>query len=323
MRALLIRELLTRLQGLWELARCYLQPDEYPTLIDQDKYSKNTIIFNIRTTQVYAKLSEQGIAVDPSLQTPHIDGRDSVYHSEYFSAKTLQKLYEFGFRGVNELDLNGILPSVAHGGIFCFGSQVVEQVVWLISKDADPERLVPGTSSTVAHHLTYEIIRCFRACIHVSTKDLLARWKNYKDYKDMIRKFWSLVVITPLAGDGCLCACSPSGCSALSLLLRQAIHSLSSEYIEISDKDAGFWLREMVTFSVSMTGDDLKVYRAVIRLLTFDALGLRHICCVWENVVSWHCFKLQDRDRQEVEELLDEERLGLGGSRNACDRIRR
>ncbi|KAJ5370080.1 uncharacterized protein N7496_006172 [Penicillium cataractarum] len=317
MRDLLIRELITRLQGLWELAKLYLQPDECPTLIDQDKNSKNTVIFDVRTTQVYAKLSEHGIAVDPSLQTPHIYRRDSVYHCEFFSAKTMQKLYDFGFRGVNDPDISGALPLMAHGSLFSYsmgelrGQRLMEQVLWLISKHADTERLVPGTSSTVGHHLTHGIIRSFENSIQdwiAPPKGLLAEWKNYKD---MIANFWSLVVITPLAGDGCLCACSPSWCSAISLLLRQAIQFLSSERGKINVEDPGFWFREMVTFSLPLTGDNLEVYRAVIRFLTFDALGLRHVCCVEESVGPWYYLKLQDRDRQEVEEILDEERLGL------------
>lgn len=115
MRCLLIRELIQRLNGVWELAKCCLPAADLPGLfISDDEEGKNTIIYDSWTRQIYSSLLERGIVVEPSLQTPHVLDRraysSSVYHCPLFSAKTLEVLHHFGFRGVDEPDANGLLP---------------------------------------------------------------------------------------------------------------------------------------------------------------------------------------------------------------------
>jgi hypothetical protein len=184
----------------------------------------------------------------------------------------------------------------------------IDQVSWLISKSADPNRPVPRTSSTIAHHLTYNLPGFL---VNRALRPYISFEKEWWNWKNMLLRCEETSAIIPSAGDGCVCACSPSGCSAISLLLRQAMTSISLGMFLKRREDPDFWLREMVTTFILWAGDNPTVYRAVIRFFTFDALGLRHVCCVEEGGEFRHMAKLQERDRAEVEEILDEERLGL------------
>lgn len=316
MRYLLIEELIKRLKGLWELAKCYLPPDEIPgRFINQDEDSTNPIIFDAWTMQIHYKLTQQGITIDPSLWTPHIEW-PSVYDYPCFSVQALQVLYDFGFRGVNESAKYGVLPLIAHGLVFQSAwhekaaRQFMDRVNWLISKGADPSQLVPGTSSTVAHHLTYWIFGPFVDAVRypvLSSRLFLGEWKKWKA---LILDRAKSIDLTPPSSDECICACSPSGCSTISLLLRQAFQGL---YYELSNscEDPGFWLRETVAFVIIWIREDRKACLEVIRFFTFDALGLTHVCCVQRFFGDSKFVRLEARNRQEVEEILDEEQLGL------------
>ncbi|OKP12712.1 hypothetical protein PENSUB_1652 [Penicillium subrubescens] len=79
-----------------------------------------------------------------------------------------------------------------------------------------------------------------------------------------------------------------------------------------SHEDLGFWLRETVAFVLIWIGESRKVCQEIIRFFTFDALSLTHVCCVDEWNRHFCCSRLQTRNRREVEEILDEEKLGVG-----------
>lgn len=312
MRSLLIHELVARLKGLWDLAKCFLPPEKLPGLMrNNDMDAEKPIIFDVWTTQIHSAFKEQQISIDPSLQTPHNGQWQSVYHYPWFRPKTLQGIYDYGFRGINDLDLNGISPLMVHGSRFKYSKdgvdvwEVIDQVSWLISKSADPNRPVPRTSSTIAHHLTYNLLASW------AVRPYMSPGKEWRNWRDMLLGCEDTIAIIPSAGDGCVCACSPSGCSAISLWLRQTMAPISLIWFFKRREDSESWLREMVTTFILWAGDNPTVYRAVIRFFTFDALGLRHVCCVKERDRFWHMAKLRERDRGEVEEILDEERLGL------------
>lgn len=316
MRSLLIEELIKRLKGLWELAKCYLPPDEIPgRFINQGEDSTNPIIFDAWTMHIHYKLTQQGITIDPSLWTPHIHW-PSVYDYPNLSVQALQVLYDFGFRGVNESATNGVLPLMAHGLDFQYAwdekaaRQAMDRVSWLISKGADSSQMVPGTSSTVAHHLIYWTFRFIEKVFWYPASPSGLFFGEWKRWKALILDRATSLDLTPPSSDKCICACSPSGCSTISLLLRQAFQGL---YYGLSNscEDLGFWLRETVAFVIIWIGEDRKVCQEVIRFFTFDALGLTHVCCVQRFIRDSAFARLEARSKQEVEEILDEEELRL------------
>jgi hypothetical protein len=324
MRCLLIRELIQRLNGLWELAKCCLPPADLPRLfISHDEEGGNTIILDIWTAQIYSSLRKKGIIVEPSLQTPHVLYRlvqGSVYHYPLFSAETLEVLYDFGFRGVNEPNANDLLPSMlwAESGLGYVNkatfSQVLDRTTWLVSKHADLNRIIPGTSSTVFSHIIFEFVDLLEIMwfppYGVPTDFIFEKWQHWKKIALGLGK---LLDVTPSTTDECICACSPSGCNILSQSLRQAFRMVSLDGPSRDPRNPGFWLREIVSFFMTWMDRDTRMPRAVIRSFTFDALCLRHTCCM----VHHGDFRLQHRDRPEVEEILDEDRLRL----EALDRL--
>jgi hypothetical protein len=315
MRDLLIGELIKRLKGLWDLGKCHLPSEEIPSLfINRDEDSTNPIIFDAWSMQLHSKLTRHGIIIDQSLHTPHCDYQCSVYHYPEFSAQTLQILYAVGFRGVNEPDQNGMLPLITQGmQLFRYAWReiVVDRVCWLISKGADPNQLVPRTSSTVAHNLTYWLFGFIEEAFWSWVQPPGFFLKEWKKCKAMILERTKSFAITPSSADECICACSPSGCNTISLLLRQAFECLDHR-LPNSHEDPGFWLRETVAFALIWVGENRKVCQEVIRFFTFDALNLTHVCCSKKSNRRYIPTLLVKRDKKEVEEILDEEKLGLG-----------
>lgn len=316
MRSLLIRELINRLKGLWKLAKCHLPSEEIPALfVNRDGDPKDHVIFDIWTMQIHSKLKRQGIKIDSSLETQH-DYWHSVYHYPYFSAQTLQVLYDFGFRGVNEPNTRGLLPLITHGRELCYAGQevgarqVMDRVGWLISKRADPNQRVGRTSSTVAHHLTYWLFAFTRNAFWFRVDPPGLFLKEWKRWKALVLERTKSFAITPSSADECICACSPFGCNTISLSLRQLFEFLYRRSSN-SHEGPGFWLRETVAFVLIWIGEKRKVCQEIIRFFTFDALSLTHVCCVEGWVNDFLHPMLVKRDQQEVEEILEEEELGL------------
>jgi hypothetical protein len=312
-RSLLIGELIKRLKGLWELAKCHLPSEEIPALfMNRDGDSKNLVIFDVWTTQIHSILIQNGTIIDPSLRIPCFGSWSSVYHYPFFSVQTLQVLYDFGFRGVNEPDTRGLLPLISQ----CWyirqeveSRKVMDRVSWLISKGADPNKPVPGTCSTIAHNLTYRIFGFINNAVFSRAEPRGLYLKVWKRWKAVILERTKSFAITPSSADECICACSPSGCNTISLLLRQVFQCLYHIPSD-SHEDPGFWLRETVAFVLIWIGENRKVCQEIIQFFTFDALSLTHVCCVEESV-DFFFFKLVQRDKKEVEEILEEGELGL------------
>lgn len=74
--------------------------------------------------------------------------------------------------------------------------------------------------------------------------------------------------------------------------------------------DYGFWFRQILQFLIEWTKSRPGVDQAVIRFLTFDALGLKHTCCVEINDYD-NAKDMESRDKSEIMNILDEDRRGL------------
>lgn len=121
----------------------------------------------------------------------------------------------------------------------------------------------------------------------------------------------NLFDVTSSTPDECICACSPSGCNTSSLLLCRAFELVTSNTpFKPGSRNPGLWLREIVGFFIAWMRKDTKMCRAVTRSFTFDALGLRHVFYITHHDPDG-VLRLCKRDRQEVDEILDEDRLGV------------
>lgn len=113
------------------------------------------------------------------------------------------------------------------------------------------------------------------------------------------------VVLSGTIRDGCLCHCSLNGCSPLSKFLQ----GFERRICHVIDQSSCINLE-----TIKHLSDGLKTFisdeeiscswisEAVLRYLTFSALGLRHTCCVLENS---HCDGYLDPE--EINEIHEED----------------
>jgi hypothetical protein len=303
-KSLLINDLVARQQRLWHLAQSCLPADQLPNLISIDEKTGKITILDTHTAEIQARLVEKGVSIDTIRQCGsfvHWIDFGSVHHYPYFSAKTLEELYQVGFRDVNQKDSQGLTPLMAPISPLWLESTWVERMHWLVSKGADLYQEVPGTSSTVTHHLGLS----FGKNILV-----LSNFNRHRKYDlelfPMFEKSFSLL---PSVRDRCSCACSPGGCTMMSVLLRYIVEDFDS----IRDRrvERSLLFREMIQILLGWTRGDTEIGWEVIRFLSFDALGLKHSCCINISGGLWGMFKLVSREEEEVEEIREEEKLRI------------
>lgn len=317
-KSLLINELVARRKGLWHLAQSCLPVGQLPKLISDDEKTGTTTILDIHTAVIHDHLVKQGISINPIFSLSYSKKEPdcgSVYHYPYFTVETLDELYQVGFRGVTQLDWEGFMPLMtAMNNDFWWsrtddrkGRKGMERIFWLISKGADPYQKVPGTSATAAHHLGLKIVDHFLDDFHPFIVIIFDKWKQYEVWKQMVSDLAKDVFLLPSIRDGCGCACSPSGCTTMSVLVRHIVR-----YFSIYKEEASFWFRELIQFLLWWTRGDTETGWGVIRFLTFDALGMKHSCCIKKHTYSeYRQFKLESREEEEVAEILDEEKSRL------------
>ncbi|KGO72666.1 hypothetical protein PITC_056520 [Penicillium italicum] len=318
-KSLLIKELAARRKRLWHLAQSCLPAGQLPKLISEDKSMGITTIFDMHTAEIHARVVKQGVSIDISL---HLDSyseenvHESVYHYPEFTAQTLEELYHIGFRGITQVNYEGLMPLViSYSGFDIFipekykMSKVMERMVWLVSKGADVYQGVPGTNATAAHHLGFIIVDIFLdKLIHFGEFESYHN-EQYRAWKQNVSKFGKDIFLLPSVRDGCVCACSPGGCTTMSVTVRHIIHYFF-QYKRIDNPD--FWFRELMQFLLWWARGDTEIGWGIIRFLTFDALGLKHSCCIRTHPYLFSTnLKLESREEEEVEEIFEEQKLGL------------
>ncbi|TGO50784.1 hypothetical protein BCON_0176g00170 [Botryotinia convoluta] len=127
-------------------------------------------------------------------------------------------------------------------------------------------------------------------------------------------------VLTTSTADPCICACSKSGCTALTILLKQTTLELDEEEIisvftDLSEEgfplDSTYWImRASIMFLLQFIGTDNDAWKIlgpeIIRFATFTILELTHTCCVYhpysEGSPPHHFTPFDIGDHQDIQE---------------------
>ncbi|KAJ5382404.1 hypothetical protein N7517_000315 [Penicillium concentricum] len=331
-KSLLVNELATRRKRLWHLAQSCLPAGQLPKLISDDEKTGKATILDIHTADIHARLVNEEIYIDPILHPAYFDDEiayGSVYHY-HFSADTLEELYQVGFRGVNQLNSQGVMPLMTsardiHGSRVgrSAGRNDMERMAWLVSKGADPYQEVPGTSATTAHHLGLKIVDYFFESFDRSEGVGLDPLEQYRAWEQTVVELGKRIFLLPSVWDGCVCACSPGGCTAMSVLLRH----IFDFFYGYKNGDISFWFQEFIQFLLWWTRRNAETGWEIVRFLTFDALGLEHSCCIenYEFPILRYTpcgFKLKSREEEEAEEIRDEENLRIMDFEKLLDELK-
>ncbi|KAJ5970823.1 uncharacterized protein N7479_000741 [Penicillium vulpinum] len=220
--------------------------------------------------------------------------------------KIMDNIYELGFHEVDVPDHNGQTPLMMFypPRISEDTPVVIKSAAWLVSKGASVDRKLPRSNANAAHLLTAQVINChFRGVLHQSDSS------DYRNWKKGVAELGDACFFIPPSQDGCICACSPGGCTTLSVALRAIIFMISKWQLKIQDDCLRILICSLVVWQDSWPD----LLRAIVRALTFDALGLTHTCCTEIDQVEENfppdVFLNKGRDETEISRILDDQRL--------------
>ncbi|KAJ5805276.1 hypothetical protein N7474_011163 [Penicillium riverlandense] len=291
--SLLISELASRRRRLLKLAQAYLSQETLARIgVDND-----SSVPDMTASRIYETLVAQDARIDSALQ---VSGPPrSVYHHLYLRTRTLDELYEAGFDNVELLDPSGRTPLMVMDKWSGLRRITQERARWLISKGADPFRQVPGTNATVLHLMGIYSAECLHPeLVH----SFLLNFQSFKSQNPLeFLKF----MFQASEQDNCICACSPGRCTPFSAALRHLLQH-PPRYYQMNGPNR---FPELLHFVIRQSERSLEVDQVVIRLMTFDALDLRHTCC--RKGDGLHDDSIVCVEETEVEEIRDEEHLLL------------
>ncbi|KAL2839298.1 hypothetical protein BJX68DRAFT_272173 [Aspergillus pseudodeflectus] len=240
----------------------------------------------------------------------------SVFHAPALSPRHMEGLWGAGFREIDVPDQFGHTPLVAWN----VGSPLqasLSRAEWLIDHGADVQKVISSNSTSVCHHICLNLMHKFTAMCYEKRRlsKLLGEaldevYKSIHDLHDSSRLLVGSSFRSPVT-DHCICHCSTGGCTPLAVALRHVrgtIELLSTredirEESYMHDLVKGVY--EIILLNaINHGGSPAQVVRSVLRLITFDALGLTHTCCREDSTLN-----LQPFSRVDADEIHDEERL--------------
>lgn len=198
-----------------------------------------------------------------------LPGMESVYHS-VGQKKCAEALYQAGFLDTDMLDPNGKSTLSSMISLPSPASDFIAMVQWHISKGANLLRRLHWTNESVSHlmYLTmiYHALSWQKTAYHP-----FHRATSESNLQQLITMGDEFIAPSRIP-NGCTCPCSPGGCTIMSVILRE----LTSEFYAVTscqqcvrrvfeclqEWDQSYWMEP----------------QAFIRSLTFNALGLTHIC---------------------------------------------
>ncbi|KAL8911372.1 MAG: hypothetical protein Q9172_007683 [Xanthocarpia lactea] len=250
----------------------------------------------------------------------------TVYHRPHLTVKIANVLWEAGFREVDLLDDDDRTPLMMLGYPDPLNQdynirEVTEFAFWLYHKGALLYRPCRVALQPDSEHVGDTASRSERRAVHF----LAAAFKRPFDYPIIERvqnedtdiddlslesRQICQKVLQDDSSDNCLCACSRHGCIPATYFLK----CISSIPFRSNEFEHAAWRRIRWLFkNVPSKNFPVPVSREIIRLKTFEKLGLRHTCCCYESgKYPYHmCGVFKTIEPAEADEIRDEDRDGI------------
>lgn len=294
-----------------------------------------------RSLQISTKSVPQLKSLSPGIHT--------VYHCPYLTVEIASELWSAGFREIDVPDdhhktpLMTISPEDWQCRLISFNDSI-KYAFWLYQKGASlfrPHRATLHSENSsagnnnvppfeplaihfVAVALEISVVRAaehYLACDAEKIKEyhnllgysLPARLEPLIDDLSLDCQHFLHKIMLDASPDGCICACSKHGCLPVTCFLKRGEDIRFSSFYndeQIQARYISYW--KLLWLSDNVPSKQLAgyVFRAIVRLMTFERLGLRHTCCG----CKWKGFRTYDFctvDAEEAEEIRDEDREGI------------
>lgn len=298
--SLFVNEIANRRRRLWKLAQSSLPQYELHALNIPE-----TAVPDRQAASICAALAAHGKTVDSSLVVKR--GYVSVYDDLTLQPSVMEELFKVGFKDIDSPNSLGVTPLMHAYNSYVGGWEGVERMAWFLSKGADINRRLPLSNAKTGHLITAQVVGFFLGILEFQKPDDI--YSSWIRWERKISKHRDSLFPNQSITDSCSCACCPHGCTILSVALRQV---LGWQYwFQVSEPD--FWLRRLLGFITGWENRDPIIESSVIRCLTFDALGLKHTCCielggVFGSLKRKSADEMEGRDDEEIGEIRQESR---------------
>ena len=279
-------------------------------------------VIDEKVSRLAFELKSRGIQVPA-----HLDpGKDQITGYHYFAGypRIAKRLWKAGFRDVNGKDSLGRTPMM-----LCprnFRHNLLEFVTWMLSKGADLYAR-QDVGSVKGQHVTcypqsWQLLRAttisFVSWELGKPAPIQQQWEERTKFFD-----WEILtentpqtlqtlrrIVMDCTTDDCTCSCSVSGCTARTLMGRSYTSWEGKK--DLYERTCNY--REIIIYLAQLIDVDAALGSCeVLRLLTFQELGLTHVCCrprlVGYIFSSYMFFRIEDQ--AEINEIREEESAGL------------
>ncbi|KAF3385468.1 hypothetical protein F1880_002702 [Penicillium rolfsii] len=182
---------------------------------------------------------------------------------------------------------------------------IIARISWFVSRGADVNRRLPLSNAKAAHLIAVKVTRALLAQLsHRKIENIYTRWTRWeKEISQHREKIFHTDI-----EDSCSCACCPRGCTPASVALRQTLSW--DRWFSIAERS--FWFRHLLKSLEEWNQHNKnseQSKRSIIRLLTFDGLGLKHTCCIELDNKDKEVHEMRCRDEDELAEIRQENSL--------------
>ena len=290
-------------------------------------------VLDTNAIHVYSKLQASGVHIDPCLEVSRslVTAYDWIYHD----VDAAKMLFEAGFQNLeveedrteHNKGLTTLMRLARYTGWFTPIPKVLETMLFLISKGADPDRRRRGDGRTAIHFLGPSVLLllvrttfqklgavgnfCPQWDMLISSKKLKAIAETLdQELSPMNHISWSLLetVFVDCHSDACSCACSAQGCLPSTCFFRKVVAQLGSSLgIQAIYEVIHFLGKRWRAGSVKDLNDTLAP--TIFRICIFEHLELTHACCqIDDKLYEWQESKREEMG-DDLPRILNEQRF--------------
>lgn len=200
----------------------------------------------------------------------------SIYHSLVMTDTLAEALFQSGFHEIDYME-NGYTPLMM---IYCWDLEdTLRLIAWFDQHQANFYAPIPHVKSMGGSQGLRPEGKDFKLIHRLAY--LLGKWTSEREEYLFFPQLPLLPdrIYSNAPNDPCQCYCALNGCTPAS--------SLAKGWLSIwDDKDEDFdWFSDSngEKLSYILCGEDQDVLASVVRVFTFERLGMRHTCCRHNN----------------------------------------
>ncbi|KIW81618.1 hypothetical protein Z517_04644 [Fonsecaea pedrosoi CBS 271.37] len=267
-------------------------------------------VLDEQAVEVSTALEESGIRIPGALSTPK--RQTTIYHSLRVRAGLAQKFFNNDFEDIDGRDYRGYTPLM---GIYrwCSGPLTLQYAQWLYDRGASLLCQFPTCTNSnceeTDEHQRPTALRAIHTAAFMLGRTLFDfRWNVLDLNSTCATDCFELLstIVSSNVSDGCSCACSSQGCIPVLNLL--------SNPSPVNGHHSSYWFLRWL--DLYFPYDFPRLFLKVLRLYTFQSLGLTHTCC--RNGCLRYAGRCHDPSQKpcpfsipvddEIQEIQDEER---------------